>query len=76
MPDFMPCLTGDDPYVHLYASEDATKALCGRPAGPRAEHPGDRPVCPQCSRRLFVRIIELSGQGGMSSFTVTIHPAS
>lgn len=75
MPDFMPCLTGDDPYVHLYAGEDATKALCGRPVGPSAPHPGDKPVCPECSRRLFARIIRMAGPGGISSFDVTIRPA-
>lgn len=72
MPNYAPCRTEDDQDSHLYASEDASKSLCGKPVGAPDTAPSAGRPCVPCAKRLLARIFQLSGDGGITSIEVTV----
>ena len=75
MESFVPCRVGADQFLHLFANENSTKSLCGRPVTGTSPQPGDREPCPECGKRLLKRIIQRVGANGVGSVEVIIHPA-
>jgi hypothetical protein len=71
MPNYVPCLTGQDQDAHLYAPGDPTKALCGKPVGGPMDAPGGRQVCVPCAKRFLARIFE--HQGRINEVEVNVH---
>ncbi len=72
MPNYAPCRTAADEKSHLYASEEATRSLCGKPVGATDPAPSPGKPCPECAKRLLTRIFQLGGDGGITSIEVTV----
>ena len=76
MPNYVPCLTGDDQVIHLSAAGSPGATLCAKASTGRTVRMGGAQICVPCAKRLLGSIFEDAGADGVASVEVIVTPQS